>query len=155
MLSLVTYSKFLVMYYQPMLHGFTIKVFLCLVLLNTVLLHYKYNNYTWYIYSAWFLDNSISTCHLEWLCVTLFALKHAVVPLHRKTIKHLCGNRMKFALFLPAGPALSNFYDTNCQGSSSWLLFLYYYISIKRAISYICVTLKLKKKEHKQLNGAP
>ena len=40
-LSLVTYSNRLVIYYQLILHGSTIKIFLCLVLFNIVSLHYK------------------------------------------------------------------------------------------------------------------
>ena len=41
MWSLVTYSNCLVIYYRLMLHDYTIKVFLSLVLFNTVLLHHK------------------------------------------------------------------------------------------------------------------
>ena len=41
MWSLVMYSNCLVKYYRMMLHGHTIKVFLYLVLFNSVSLHYK------------------------------------------------------------------------------------------------------------------
>ena len=62
---------------------------LCLVLFNTVSLHYIiYNDYTWYyICSAWFLDIIISTCFLRKLLDMLVGM--VTVYLFLENVDHL------------------------------------------------------------------